>query len=270
MSEKGAWGWRISGAGLGARRWPGCVARAAGASRPSRPKRRCRRSPRTSRRFSRRSARRVTGPIRSRRCRSQTYRADAAVRQLDQEPRRHPPDAAMASRQERRHSEVQERSLALRQGNRHHRPLDRRRRAEGRPEGHAGGREVAGRSGLELRRACTGRRNRILSSSPRRGRRRRARRTRGGSRSSRPASPKPRWVRAIEIRPVDGQGPQDHASRDRAIQQDERLLRPRFAIRTRRSRLTLPAAAAARAAAAPSWNGPSASRAKSCGRTPAS
>ena len=62
----------------------------------------------------------------------------------------------------------------------------------------------------------------------------------------------PRWVRAIEIRPEHGQGPQDHASRDR----------PPAAARDRsRWRRTRTTPTASRSPAR-SWNGPSASRAR--------
>ena len=70
---------------------------------------------------------------------------------VDQEPRRRPPDAALAHRQDRRHPVVQERPLAERRADRHHRALGRCRRAEGRPEGHAAAGEVGGRQRLELR-----------------------------------------------------------------------------------------------------------------------
>ena len=98
-------------------------------------------------------------------------------------------DAAVAHRQDGRHSEVQERSLAERRADRDDRAVGRRRRAEGRSEGHAGRRAVADRAGLELRRACSARPSPTSSSAPRRGRRRPARTTPGGSRSSRRASP---------------------------------------------------------------------------------
>ena len=47
------------------------------------------------------------------------------------------PDAALAHRPERRRAEVQERHVAQRRADRHDRPLGRRRRAAGRPEGPA-------------------------------------------------------------------------------------------------------------------------------------
>ena len=65
-------------------------------------------------------------------------RRGAAVGALDQGARRRPPDAAVAHRQDRRHAELQERSLADRRADRHDRAVGRRRRAAGRPEGHAG------------------------------------------------------------------------------------------------------------------------------------
>ena len=77
--------------------------------------------------------------------------------------------------------------------------------------------------------------------------------TRGGSPSSRPALTEPRWVRAIEIRPEHRQGPQDHASRDRAPAA-ERNRSARAESRRRRTAIRRPAR---------SWNGPSASRARS-------
>ena len=78
-------------------------------------------------------------------------RRGAAVGALDQGPRRRPPDAAVAHRPDRRHPEIQERSLAHRRADRDDRPLGRRRRAAGRSERHARRQTVARRSGLELR-----------------------------------------------------------------------------------------------------------------------
>ena len=108
-----------------------------GCGRGRRRTRRRRRSPRTSRRSSRRSARRVTGPIRWRRCRSMTY---AEARPWARSIKARVADRQMPPWQidrDRRHPEVQERPVADRRPDRHHRPLGRRRRAAGRPEGHA-------------------------------------------------------------------------------------------------------------------------------------
>ena len=58
----------------------------------------------------------------------------APLGQVDQGACHRAADAAVAHRQERRHPGVQERSLAERSGNRHHRALGRRRRADGRPQ----------------------------------------------------------------------------------------------------------------------------------------
>ena len=82
-------------------------------------------------------------------------RRGAALGALDQEPRRRAPDAALAHRQDRRHPALPERSLADRRADRHHRPLGRRRRAEGRPEGHAAAGQVGRRQRLELRAASS-------------------------------------------------------------------------------------------------------------------
>ena len=115
-----------------------------------------------------------------------TYEESAALGALDQEPRRRAPDAALAHRQDHRHPALPERSLADRRADRHHRALGRRRRAEGRPEGHAAAGQVGRRQRLELRRAL--RRSAGSRSSSRRPTRSgRWRRTPGSSRSSRRA-----------------------------------------------------------------------------------
>ncbi len=76
-----------------------------------------------------------------------------AVGSIDQGARHRSPDAAVADRSQRRHPEVQERSVAHRRADRHDRSLGRRRRAAGRSERHAEAEDLAGRSGLELRAA---------------------------------------------------------------------------------------------------------------------
>ena len=78
---------------------------------------------------------------------------DAPVGARDQGPGRGSHDAALGHRQDRRRPEVQERSLAHRRRSRDDRPLGGRRRAAGRPEGHARRPHLARGSGLELRRA---------------------------------------------------------------------------------------------------------------------
>ena len=70
------------------------------------------------------------------------------------------PDAAVADRSQRRHPEVQERSLAHRRAGRHDRPLGRRRRAAGRSEGHAAGRRRGRTIRAGTSRRCSGRRSR--------------------------------------------------------------------------------------------------------------
>ena len=72
-------------------------------------------------------------------------RRGAALGEVDRGARRRAADAAVAHRQDGRHPEVQERSVAVRRADRDHRLVGGRRRAEGRPEGHAGRRSVAGR-----------------------------------------------------------------------------------------------------------------------------
>ena len=73
--------------------------------------------------------------------------------EVDQGTRGGAPDAAVAHRQERRHSGVQERSIADRSRDRDDHPVGGRWRADGRSEGHAAGDPVARRRGLELRQA---------------------------------------------------------------------------------------------------------------------
>ena len=80
-------------------------------------------------------------------------RGRAAVGAVDRNARRRATDAAVAHRQDGRHPGVQERPVAERRADRHDPRVGRRRRAEGRSEGHARPRAVAGRSGLELREA---------------------------------------------------------------------------------------------------------------------
>ena len=84
---------------------------------------------------------------------SRQHRADVArdlrggppVGPIDQGAGRQPRDAAVASRQGRRDPEVHQRSIAQRRADRHHRPVDRRRGAAGRHEGHAAAEAVAER-----------------------------------------------------------------------------------------------------------------------------
>ena len=66
-----------------------------------------------------------------------TYEDARPWARVDRAARRDAPDAAVAHRQDDRHPEVQERSLAERRADRHDRALGGRRRAEGRSEGHA-------------------------------------------------------------------------------------------------------------------------------------
>ena len=69
-----------------------------------------------------------------------TFRKRGPWARVDQGARRGAADAALAHRQDRRHPGVQERPVAHRRADRHDRALGRRRRAEGRSEGHAAGR----------------------------------------------------------------------------------------------------------------------------------
>ena len=64
-------------------------------------------------------------------------RRGAALGEVDRDRVGDAPDAAVAHRQDGRHPEVQERSLAERRADRDHPRVGRRRRAEGRSEGHA-------------------------------------------------------------------------------------------------------------------------------------
>ena len=168
----------------------------------------------------------------------------AAVGALDQGPRRRSPDAAVADRSDRRHPEVQERPIAHRRSDRDHRPVGGRRRAAGRPEGHARRQAVARRPGLELRRRVRTERAgpdhqvaRLHHAGRGAGRVGQAHHAIGhhraalGSRDRDPAR--------------DAEGPQDHASRD-CLPRTDRAGRRR----------------ARRACRRRSWSGRSASRAR--------
>ena len=72
-----------------------------------------------------------------------TLSGHAAVGAIDQGPRRHAPDAAVAHRSGRRRAEVQERHVAVPGSDRHHRRVGRWRRAAGRPGGHAAAQAAA-------------------------------------------------------------------------------------------------------------------------------
>ena len=113
-------------------------------------------------------------------------------------------DAAMAHRQDRRHSALQERSVAHRRADRDDRQMGRCGRAEGRSEGHAAAEKWPNDNGWNFASSSAGRRTR--SSSRRRTRCRRRRRTSGTSPWSTTGLTEPRWVRAIEIRPATVKG----------------------------------------------------------------
>ena len=172
-------------------------------------------------------------------------RRGAAVGQVDQGARQRPPDAAVADRSDRRHSEVQERPIAHRRPGRHHRPLGRRRRAAGRPEGHAARETVARRSGLELRGGVRPERagpdHQVVRLHDAEGVAGRVGQTRHAVGHHRAA------LGARDRNPArDAQGPQDHASRD-CVPRADRAGRP---------------GAGRRACPRRSWNGRSASRAR--------
>ena len=76
---------------------------------------------------------------------------DAAVGALHQGPRAVARDAALASRQDRRHPALHQRPVAERRADRHHRALGRRRGAARRPRRHAAAGGVAGRRPLRAR-----------------------------------------------------------------------------------------------------------------------
>ena len=185
----------LDGAGL--QRPPRVIA--SGCSRRTPPGRR--RSPRTSRRSSRQNASRAIGPTTWRRCRCVTYEDARPWAQVDRVARRRAADAAVAHRQDGRHPEVQERSLAQRRADRHD-------PARGSPPAR---RRATRRT---CRRRKSGKTRRAGSMADKYGaagsRRQVARRTRCPPVAQdawwRPTVPtgltEPRWVRAIEIRPV--------------------------------------------------------------------
>ena len=80
-------------------------------------------------------------------------RRSAAVGALDSVARRQPGDAALAPRQDRRHSRVQERPLAQRRRDRDHRALGGKRRAAGQSGRHAEAVDVPAGGGVVHRRA---------------------------------------------------------------------------------------------------------------------
>ena len=132
-------------------------------------------------------------------------RRDAPVGEVDQGARRGPADAAVAHRQDRRHPALQERPIAERRADRHDRAVGGRRRAEGRSEGHAAAEEVRRTRRVwnfadQYRSAGSHRQVARVHDAGR------SRRTLVAARSSTPASPRPRWVRAIEIRPSTVKG----------------------------------------------------------------
>ena len=148
-------------------------------------------------------------------------RRDAPVGEVDQGARDGAADAAVAHRQDGRHPALQERPLAQRRADRHDRALGGRRRAAGRPEGHAaaassGRRETAGIC-RAVRPARSGRQVAGLHDAGAR------RRTPWYKPVVDTGLTEPRWVRAIEIRPSTLEGPQDHASRARAPAAGRRL-----------------------------------------------
>ena len=192
-------------------------------------------------------------------------RGVAPVGEVDQDARRRAADAAVAHRQDRRDSAVQERPVAERRADRHDRPLGRCRRAEGRPEGHAAARRTGPTSRPGTSPRCSARPSPISSSrsTPYTVSRAR-RRTPGGSRRSNGLT-EPRWVRAIEIRPIDRQGPPRHAPRGRL---------PAAGRERQSGGERVPAQGGGggtiRRCRRCSWNGRSASRARSAARDAAS
>ena len=180
-------------------------------------------------------------------------RRGAAVGEVDCRARRLPADAAVAHRQDDRHPEVQERSLAERRADRHDRAVGGRRRAEGRSEGHAAAEGLGGRIGLAPRQQVRPARShrqvaRVHDSRRRAGRlvaadrADRAHRTALGARDRHPPG---RQERA-----------QGHASRARAPRCSRKTWTPRSSPTTRTSPAT-----------ASSWNGRSARTATRCVRT---
>ena len=128
-------------------------------------------------------------------------RRRAAVGEVDRAARRRAADAAVAHRQDGRHPEVQERSLAERRADRHDpargSPPARRRATRRTCRRRSSGRTRRAGSWPTKYGAAGSRREvaRVHDA-------RRSRRTPGGGRPCRPGLTEPRWVRAIEIRPV--------------------------------------------------------------------
>ena len=157
---------------------------------------------------------RATGPIRSRRCRSSpTSRARPWARSITR-PRADAPDAALAHRQDRRHPAVRERSLADRRRDRHHRQVGGRRRAEGRPEGHAASRSSGRASDVWNFEKMYGKPDLIVK-SPAYTQKARRRRTRGASPSSTTGLTEAALGARDRNPPRHRQGPQDHPPRPR-------------------------------------------------------
>ena len=154
-----------------------------------------------------------------------------------------------------------DRSLS-RRADRHHRELGRRRRAEGRPERHAG-RRCSGptsRAGTSPRMFGQKEPDLIIQSTPWTQKAGAQRHVVAPGRR-RPASPKPAGSARSKSGPSTVKGRKiTHHAIARLQQQEDRS----------RSRRTTSTRQLARRRPAPSWNGPSASRAKSCARTPAS
>ena len=172
-------------------------------------------------------------------------RRGAAVGALDQGARRRPPDAAVAHRQDRRHPEVQERrsltdeqiETIVRSGS-----TPARRRATRRtcrppktwPEDQGWNfAALFGQKEPDLIIKSYDFTMPAVSQDA------------WDKRVTPSGITEPRWVRAIEIRPDDDEGPQDHAPRDRVSRTDRAGRRRRRRACRRRS-----------------WNGPSASRAR--------
>ena len=171
-------------------------------------------------------------------------RRSAAVGAIDQRARRRQQMPPWQIDKTRRHAEIQERSLAQRQADRHDREVGRCRRAAGQSEGHAARRDLARGSGLELRGAVRAERAghdrqvaRLHDAGDVAGRVGQSRHAVGHHRAA--LGPRDRDSS------LDGQGPPDHAPRDRLSRAD----------RTRR-------AGRRSACRRRSWNGPSASRAR--------
>ena len=163
-----------------------------------------------------------------------------------------PPDAAVAHRQDHRHPGLQERSVAQRQGDRHHRAsgsTPARRRATRRTCRRA--KEWPSEQGWNFAKQFGQTEpDLIVKSTPWT--------QKAGANDAwwkpvvETGLTEPRWVRAIEIRPGIGEGPQDHASRHRAAAAEGNR---------RRSRPTRTTPTATRCRAR-SWSGRSASRAR--------